>query len=127
MTVYIANILDAILTLTWVKLKVADEANPIMAALLETDPLTFFLVKVAAVTIACVILWTLRYHPLSKWIALSSALLYSGIIAWHIIGSYHANILVIPTLSDIKEAAGLASDALSSYTSQIIDEISRRL
>ncbi len=115
--------MDAVLTLTWVKLEVADEANPIMAALLETDPLTFFLVKVIAVGTACAILWVLRHHKLAKWIALGSMLLYAGIIAWHIIGAYNADILVVPTYDDIKAA----SEILYDYFSQIVDESSRSL
>lgn len=121
--VYTANILDAILTLTWVKLQVADEANPIMAALLDINPWLFVLVKIGAVSASCVILWSLRGHKLSKWISLGAALLYAGIISWHIVGSYQAHILEVPTISELKEAGLIAVRFVADGCSQIIDQI----
>lgn len=125
MTVYVANILDAVLTLTWVKLQVADEANPLMAALIDSDPRVFFFVKVAAVSVSCVILWVLRKHKLSKWIAMGAAILYIGIITWHIIGSYQAEILVMPTPEELKEALSSMTHFVGDGISQIVDKVKR--
>jgi len=40
---FIANIIDAVLTLRWIEMEVAGEANPLMANLIEMSPNVFMM------------------------------------------------------------------------------------
>ena len=101
----IANLLDAFLTLKWLELRVADEANPLMALLIEISPSLFLFTKVSAISISCLILWKYRTHTLAKLSALLGALVYYIILLYHLFGALRENILVIPT----KEQAVIAA------------------
>lgn len=50
------NLLDALLTIVWVRSGVATEGNQLMARLLEVGDFTFLAVKIAIGTIAAVVL-----------------------------------------------------------------------
>ena len=63
--IFMLNIIDAWLTLTWIKIGIAHEANPLMAHLLMLGDQWFICIKVFAVAIACVCLYTLRNHELA--------------------------------------------------------------
>ena len=54
------NILDALLTHSWMGLGVIEEANPLMAYLLEVSPPLFFVVKIVLVTLGGFLLWRHR-------------------------------------------------------------------
>jgi|GEM_PF-4753627 hypothetical protein len=103
--IFMANILDGLLTLHWMNMKVADEANPLMAHLIEIDPNLFLGVKFAAVTISCLIFW--RYHRLisAKIVIILSALLYASVLGLHVGGAIHADVLVMPTMIELRNAA----------------------
>lgn len=85
--VFIANLVDAYLTLTWVELGVATEANPIMAFLLDLGQEWFLIGKIVSISAACLILYHLRELRASKVVAILSCVLYLGIIVIHILGS----------------------------------------
>ena len=104
-------------------MKVADEANPLMASLIETDPRLFLLVKVMAVTLSCIILWTLRAHRLAKIIAILATLLYIGIICWHVIGAWDAGIVEVPTQRDFIELYYESKDVLEHFLAQVLDQL----
>ena len=106
-------------------MRVADEGNPIMAMLIEIDPRLFLLVKLLAVTLACVILWVLREHRLAKVISMLSALLYVGIIYWHFIGAWNADLIELPTTDAIMNMLADIKQSLIQFFSQVIDEIGR--
>tara|TARA_R100000152_G_C6724697_1_gene150134 strand:+ start:64 stop:405 length:342 start_codon:yes stop_codon:yes gene_type:complete len=85
--VFAANLADAYLTLTWIEMGVATEANPIMAYLLDHGSEWFITGKVLSVSTACYILDRLKDHRGAKFVAMLSCLLYLGIVAFHILGS----------------------------------------
>ncbi len=60
------NLLDAILTLYWVRNGVAEEGNQIMAGLLDMGNGPFLLVKLAVGTIAAFVLWRFSTFRLAK-------------------------------------------------------------
>ena len=90
-TIFIANLIDAYLTLKWINIGIATEANPIMDYLLDMGGGWFVIGKVFAISIACFILWNLRNFKSAKIVALLACLLYISIIIFHIIGANAIN------------------------------------
>lgn len=60
------NLLDALLTIYWVRNGVATEGNQLMAGLLDIGDAPFLLVKIAIGTIAAVVFWHWRNLRLAK-------------------------------------------------------------
>ena len=60
------NLIDAQLTLVWIRLNVATEGNALMARLLEHGNLPFFSAKVLVGGIAAYILYRFAHQPLAK-------------------------------------------------------------
>ena len=60
------NLIDAQLTLVWIRLNVATEGNALMAGLMEHGDLPFFGVKVAIGGFAAYILYRCAHLPLAK-------------------------------------------------------------
>ena len=60
------NLLDAQLTLLWIRMNVASEGNALMARLLEHGDLPFFGAKVAVGGVAAYILYRCAHLPLAK-------------------------------------------------------------
>ena len=102
--VFIANILDAVLTLKWTEMQVAEEVNPLMAYLIEIDPLLFLSVKISAVTLSCLILWKLNQYISARIIAILSVLLYAGILMMHVTGAVGLGIVVLPTIPELRNS-----------------------
>lgn len=85
------NLLDAILTIVWVRSGVATEGNDLMAVLLENSELTFLGAKIAMGTITAVVLlrWgsrkLARYGvslALAAYISLMGVHLFTGLSAF---------------------------------------------
>lgn len=117
--IFLLNILDGILTLTWIKMRVADEANPLMAYLIDIDPTVFLFAKISSVTLSCFILWRLRSYSISKYITLFALSLYGGIVIYHFASAWINGIIEMPDsdvllymFDDLKEKT---SSFLSSY------------
>ena len=95
--IFIANLLDAYLTLVWINAGVATESNPIMNFLLQQGNEWFLTVKITAVFIACLILWYMRnidsVYLASRVVALFAVLGYAALIGFHIVGGYNADAL----------------------------------
>ena len=60
------NILDTIFTLKYIKFGPLEEANPIMALLLDGDGCLFAFVKIFITTISTILLWINQNHKFSK-------------------------------------------------------------
>ena len=84
--IFIANLLDAYLTLEWIEMGIATEANPIMAWLLEKGSGWFLTGKISAIIGACLILFHLKHLRAAKIVALASCVLYLSIVVLHILG-----------------------------------------
>ena len=75
------NFTDAVLTLWWVEMGIATEANPLMDALLQLGSESFLAVKFALVNLGAYLLWQCRRY----WVArqgLLLALLVYGFVAY---------------------------------------------
>ena len=60
------NLIDAQLTLVWIRMNVATEGNALMARLMEHSDLSFFAAKVVIGGIAAYILYRYAHLPLAK-------------------------------------------------------------
>lgn len=61
------NLIDALLTIFWVRNGFATEGNHLMAALLDIGNLPFLLVKIAIGALASVVLWKWSNFRLAKY------------------------------------------------------------
>src|SRR3982751_6212270 len=78
------NLLDALLTIVWVRNGIASEGNQILAPLLETGDYTFLAVKLAIGTVAALVL--LRWSNLSvaRYGLTAALVVYVGLMGVHI-------------------------------------------
>ena len=83
---FVLNFLDAILTLIWIKVGFATEANPIMDAVMKIHPSLFVLAKVALVSACLGILWATRHKALARFCSVFGFSVYSLIIVYHVVG-----------------------------------------
>jgi hypothetical protein len=58
--VLVMNLLDGVLTLVWIALGTASEANPLLAQLAHQQPVLFMGVKTALVALGSLLLWRHR-------------------------------------------------------------------
>ena len=92
LTLLLLNLFDALCTITWVELRIAWEANPVMAFALEGSPVIFMVTKMALVQLGT---WLLATHQQSRAARVALAggcALYVGIAAWH--GAFVARVLL---------------------------------
>lgn len=63
--VIVLNLVDAVLTVLWVQLGVAREANVLLEGVLDHSAVLFMVVKMALVSLGLAILWRHRTRPLA--------------------------------------------------------------
>lgn len=85
--VLVMNVLDALLTLYWIRIGVATEANPLMAELIHRSELLFIGVKFAMVGGGIGLLWRYRTRPMAVVAMFAAFFAYYGIIVFHIRGA----------------------------------------
>ena len=121
--VFVANVLDAFLTLHWINIRAAEESNPLMAALIDIDPLLFLFVKVVGVTSACVFLYFLRSHLATKISAVLVALVYYVVLLYHFLGGIREGLIRLPTenelISNFYEAIEFVENWLETLLSSV--------
>jgi hypothetical protein len=78
------NLLDALLTLVWVRTGTATEANHIMAALLEIGDYPFFMAKLAMGTITAVVILKYGYLKIAKPLVSFALVVYIGLMGVHL-------------------------------------------
>ena len=78
----ISNVLDAILTLKYIKFGPLSEANPIMAWLLQGDGCSFAFLKIFVTTILAISLWLNRKHKSARICLYVCASFYACLIFW---------------------------------------------
>tara|TARA_Y100000310_G_scaffold321556_1_gene379360 strand:- start:215 stop:550 length:336 start_codon:yes stop_codon:yes gene_type:complete len=95
--VFIANLIDAYLTLVWINAGVATETNPIMNFLLQQGSGWFLTVKITSVFAACLILWRMRnissVYVATRLVSLLAVFGYAVLIGFHIVGAYNVGAL----------------------------------
>lgn len=77
------NIIDAVLTLYWVRNGFATEGNHLMATLLDIGDLPFLAVKVSIGAVTAVVLWRWRNLRLAKYGLGLALLVYVGLMGIH--------------------------------------------
>lgn len=77
------NLLDALLTIFWVRNGVATESNQLMAELLNIGNFPFLLVKVAIGAVTATVLFRYSYSPLAKYGLTASLAVYLGLMVVH--------------------------------------------
>jgi hypothetical protein len=83
-TVLVLNLIDAVLTLLWVRLGLAREANALVRDLVEQHALAFVLVKLALVGLGSWLLWRRREHPLAVIGIFAAFLAYYAVLLLHL-------------------------------------------
>lgn len=78
------NLLDALLTLVWVRNGIATEGNQLMARLLEIGDLTFLAVKVAIGAVAFVVLLRWNDLRLAQYGLAVALAVYIGLMGIHV-------------------------------------------
>ena len=98
--IFITNLIDAYLTLLWIDAGVAVEANPIMDFWLQQGTEWFLIVKIGAISIACLILWHMRnidsVYVATRLVSLLAVLGYAALIVFHIVGGFSTGALHNP-------------------------------
>jgi len=84
----IFNVLDTILTLKYIKFGPLEEANPLMAFLLQGDGCLFAFFKIFVVTILTLSLWINRHHKISRICLCVLSLFYTGLIMWWLLAIF---------------------------------------
>ena len=78
------NLLDALLTIVWVRSGVATEGNQLMASLLEIGNLPFLSVKIAIGALAAFVLLRWGSRPLAKYGVAVALAVYGGLMGIHL-------------------------------------------
>lgn len=77
------NLLDALLTIVWVRSGVATEGNQLMAALLDIGNGPFLAVKIAMGAVAAVVLLRWSRRPLARYGLAVALAVYLGLMGIH--------------------------------------------
>ena len=81
---FLLNILDAVLTIVWVRSGVAVESNQLMATLLDIGNWPFLGVKIAIGTLAAIVLLQAGDRRLSRYGVTAALGVYIGLMGVHI-------------------------------------------
>ncbi|HYV47126.1 MAG TPA: DUF5658 family protein [Myxococcaceae bacterium] len=79
----VLNLLDALFTLAFLQLHLAEEANPLMAAAYAGSPVLFLVLKLALVHSGAVLLWIHRATPAARGALAAGVALYAAIVVYH--------------------------------------------
>ena len=79
------NLLDAILTIVWVRNGVATEGNELMARLLASGDLTFLAAKIAMGTLTCFVLLRWGNRRLAKYGLTLALAMYISLMGIHVV------------------------------------------
>lgn len=82
--VLILNLIDAVLTLLWVRTGLAREANTLIDELVNEHALAFVAVKLTLVALGSWLLWNRRESPLAVVAIFTAFVAYYAIFAYHV-------------------------------------------
>jgi len=77
------NLADALFTLVFLQLHLAEEANPLMRAAYEGSPVLFLAVKLLLVHAGALLLWVHRAFAVARTALVVAICLYAVIAAYH--------------------------------------------
>jgi hypothetical protein len=78
------NLLDALLTIVWVRNGIASEGNQLLAPLLEAGDYTFLAAKLAVGTVAAIVLLRWSDVPVAKYGLTAALAVYVGLMGVHL-------------------------------------------
>jgi hypothetical protein len=104
------NLLDALLTIVWVRSGVATEGNQLMASLLDIGDGTFLAAKIAIGTVTAIVLFKWGNRPLAKYGLAIALAIYIGLMGIHFFTG----------LSAIGYVSNSAVDKIAAVPGQII-------
>lgn len=78
------NVVDAVMTIAWISVGSASEANPIMEKLLNWGTIPFFIGKMAIVVGGSLVLWKYRKRPMAVVGIFLLFLVYYFLILYHL-------------------------------------------
>ena len=82
------SLIDGFASAIWVNYHFANEANPIMAALMDIDLSLFLYIKIGVTLICGILLWKIRYRPLAKIALVFALAIYTYVLYKHIAITY---------------------------------------
>ena len=82
------SLIDAFASAVWVDYRFADEANPLMAALMDIDLSLFLYIKISVTIFCCALLWKIRERNVAKVGLLVVLTIYTYILYKHIMIGY---------------------------------------
>ncbi len=82
----VLNVLDGVLTILWINLGLAKEANPLLRPVLRQSAVAFIVLKLGAVSGGTVFLWRRRCHPMAAVAIIGSFLVYYLVFLYHLGG-----------------------------------------
>jgi hypothetical protein len=83
-SVLVLNLIDALLTLFWVRAGLAAEANTLMDELVNENAVLFVLVKVSLVGMGSWLLWRQRQSPIAVVAIFVAFMTYYAILLYHL-------------------------------------------
>lgn len=86
--IFLLSILDAILTLAWIKSGLAIEANPFLAPFLEMGDCAFFAIKILITSAACIILYFNKHRAFGSAIISATVVVYVLLTVYHFLGAW---------------------------------------
>lgn len=90
-SVLVLNLIDAVLTLLWVKAGLATEANTLLDELVHENAVLFVLVKLALVGMGSWVLWSRRTSPVAVVGIFAAFISYYWILLYHL---QYASVLI---------------------------------
>src|SRR5690606_1035461 len=78
------NLLDALLTIIWVRSGVATESNQLMASLLDIGNAPFLIVKVAIGAVAALVIMRWGSRPIARYGLAVAVAVYVGLVGIHL-------------------------------------------
>ena len=82
--IFTLNVLDGSLTIYWLWVRGAREANPLMNHLIGLDPVLFMAGKLTLVALGSVLLWRLRHHAATATAIFGLFLVYYVLLLYHL-------------------------------------------
>ena len=108
------NLLDALLTIIWVRAGVATEGNQLMASLLDIGNWPFLAVKIAIGSFAAFVLWRWGNRPLARYGLVVALAIYIGLMGIHFFTGLSA--LGYVSNSDLREMMELPTNLFALIT-----------
>lgn len=83
--VLVLNLLDALFTLIYMQLHLAEEANPLMSLAYRGSPVWFVAAKLGLVQLGLLVLFANRQNGLARLGLSGATVIYSGVVSYHLV------------------------------------------